>query len=160
MPRSDLPYRSGVGVVLFDDRGRVFVGRRIRRSGAEIWQFPQGGMDDGETALDAAYRELEEETGIARSATELLSELPDAVAYDLPDDLVNPPRWASRFRGQRQHWFALRFIGTDEDIRIDRKHAEFDAFRWVPLAEAVAMAVDFKRDVYRRVGEGFAAFAE
>lgn len=160
MTRDDLPYRPGVGVVLFDDRGHVFVGRRVRRVGDEVWQFPQGGIDDGEAPLEAAYRELEEETGITRTVTEVLAELPDAVTYDLPDDLPRPPRWASRYRGQRQYWYALRFTGTEDDIDLGATHPEFDAYRWVPLEEAVAMAVDFKRGVYRQVGAAFAPLAE
>lgn len=160
MTPTDLPYRPGVGIVLFDERGRVFVGRRARRVGHEVWQFPQGGIDEGETPLEAAYRELEEETGIAAASTTFLGELDGTVAYDLPPNLRHPPRWAARFRGQRQHWFALRFTGSADDVRLDRHHPEFDAYRWVPLEEAVAMAVGFKREVYAAVGSGFARFAE
>jgi putative (di)nucleoside polyphosphate hydrolase len=157
MPNSHLPFRPGVGVVLFDRHGRVLVGRRVRRVGDEVWQFPQGGLDPGESPLDGAYRELEEEIG-TRAAT-LIAEMPDAVEYDIPDDLTDPPRWATRYRGQRQRWFAMRFTGTDDDIRLDTGHPEFDAYRWIPLDEAVELAVDFKRDVYRQVGEAFAPLA-
>jgi len=148
--------RPGVGVVILRDDGRVFVGRRIRRVATEVWQFPQGGVDKGEAPFDAALRELQEETGIEPAKVELVAELPEPVEYELPPDLDKPPRWAKRYRGQRQHWYALRFRGTDDDIDLATHHPEFDAFRWVPLADAVGMAVEFKREVYAAVGRAFA----
>jgi len=148
--------RPGVGVVVLRDDGRVFVGRRIRRVATEVWQFPQGGVDKGEAPFDAALRELQEETGIEPAKVELVAELPEPVEYELPPDLDKPPRWAKRYRGQRQHWYALRFRGTDDDIDLATHHPEFDAFRWVPLADAVGMAVEFKREVYAAVGRAFA----
>ena len=143
--------------MLFDHQGRVLVGRRVRPIGDEVWQFPQGGLEPGEDPLDGAYRELEEEIGTRDAA--LIAQMPGTVAYDLPPDLPDPPRWSRKYRGQRQHWFAMRFTGTDDDIRLDNGHPEFDAYRWIPLDEAVDLAVDFKRDVYRQVGEAFASFA-
>lgn len=160
MTRAHLPYRPGVGIVVVDARGLVLVGRRIRRVGHEVWQFPQGGVDDGESWLDAAYRELEEETGIARPATTFLRALEHPVRYDLPDDLPDPPRWASRFRGQEQRWVALRFVGTDADVHLDRRHAEFDAIRWIELREAPSLAVPFKRAVYETVATAFRDLVE
>jgi putative (di)nucleoside polyphosphate hydrolase len=148
--------RPGVGVVVMRADGLVFVGRRIRRVATEVWQFPQGGIDEGEAPLDAALRELHEETGIEPAKVELLAELPEPVEYELPPDIEKPPRWAKRYRGQRQHWYALRFRGTDDDIDLATHHPEFDAFRWVPLPDAVGMAVEFKREVYAEVGRAFA----
>ena len=151
--RSDLPYRAGVGVVLFDDRGRVLVGHRIRPTGSEVWQFPQGGVEERETPLEAALLELEEEIGTRRAA--VIEQMASSVDYDLPEGMTHPPRWAARYRGQRQHWFAMRFLGSDADLHLDTADPEFDAFRWIPLDEAVAGAPGFKRDAYRAVGEAF-----
>ena len=148
--------RPGVGVVVMRDDGLVFVGRRIRRVATEVWQFPQGGIDQGEEPLAAALRELHEETGIEPAKVELVGELPEPVEYELPANLEKPPKWSRRYRGQRQHWYALRFRGTDDDIDLATHHPEFDGFRWVPLADAVGMAVEFKRDVYEAVGRAFA----
>lgn len=157
MPREDLPYRPGAGVVVFDGRGRVLVGRRLRRVGEEVWQFPQGGIDEGESPLEGALRELEEEIGTRD--VEILAELPDAVRYDLPDDLERPPKWARRYRGQEQHWFAVR-LRDEGAIDLETDKPEFDAYRWVTLDEAVAGAVDFKRAVYEQVAAAFRHFAE
>ena len=151
--RSALPYRPGVGIVLFDNHGRVLVGRRIRGVTGEVWQFPQGGIDEGETPLEAAFRELEEEVGTRRAA--VIDEMPGTVEYDLPEHMAHPPRWATHYRGQRQHWFAMRFLGTDDDLRPDTAEPEFDATRWVLLDEAIAGAPDFKRDAYRQIGAAF-----
>src|SRR5262245_64043089 len=115
MDPRQLPMRPGVGVVIVRDDGLVFVGRRIRRVATEVWQFPQGGVDEGEEPYDAAMRELHEETGIDPDHVELVGELPEPVEYELPPNLDRPPRWAKKYRGQRQHWYALRFRGTDGD---------------------------------------------
>ena len=153
--------RPGVGVVVLRDDGRVFVGRRIRRVATEVWQFPQGGVDKGEAPFDAALRELQEETGIEPAKVELVAELPEPVEYELPPDLDKPPRWAKRYRGQRQRWFALRFLGEDGDIRLDLDpHPEFDAWRWAELADLPALAVGFKRAIYQVLARSFARFAK
>lgn len=152
-PRS---YRPSVGCCVFNAGGLVWVGRRVR-SGAG-WQMPQGGIDDGETPLTAGLRELAEETGI-RSVV-LLGETSDWLTYDLPPDLPHPPRWAAEYRGQRQKWLALRFVGSEDEIDLDaNNHPEFDAWRWVPLAEVPQLVVPFKRPVYERVAAEFTRFA-
>lgn len=146
MTRDDLRYRPGVGVVVIDDQGRVLVGRRIRAIGPERWQFPQGGIDEGEAPLEAALRELEEEIGTRD--VDVLAELDRPLRYDLPAAVHPAPRWAKRYRGQEQRWFAVRLRGGEEAIDLETHDPEFDAWRWVTLDEAVDAAVDFKRDVY------------
>ena len=158
---SDLPYRPNVGAVLFNHHGLVFVARRANRPNAEGavggWQLPQGGIDDGEDPKTAVLRELHEEIGTREA--EVLAEHPDWLSYDLPPDLLGIA-WRGRYRGQRQRWFALRFIGHDSDIRLDLDpHPEFDAWRWVELAELPSLAVPFKRTIYQDLSTSFARFA-
>lgn len=152
---SSLPYRSGVGVVLFNAAGQVFVGRRIDQT-QDAWQMPQGGIDDGESARDAALRELAEEIGTAN--VEILAETADWLTYDLPPALLGVA-WKGKYRGQRQKWFAARFLGTDSDINLDTHHPEFDAWRWLAFDDLPAQAVAFKRDLYEAVTREFATLA-
>ena len=151
-----LPYRPCAGVVLIDDRGLVFAGRRIDRSPDQppAWQMPQGGIDEGETPREAALRELTEETGIDPSLVEVLDETPHWVFYDLPPEMVGRI-WKGRYGGQCQKWLALRFLGQDTDIRIDTAHPEFDQWRWAGVSELQAIVAPFKREVYRTIVEGF-----
>ncbi len=158
----DLPYRPNVGAVLFNRAGLVFVGRRAphpgRETAAGAWQFPQGGLDKQEDPRRAVMRELAEEIGTDRA--EIIGEMPDWLTYDLPSHLVGLA-WQGRYRGQRQKWFALRFLGEDADIRLDADdHPEFDIWRWMPLAETPALAVDFKRPIYDLVAMAFARFSK
>lgn len=158
-PPDRLPYRLNVGAALFNRDGLVFIGRRadMPDASAHIWQMPQGGIDDGEDPRAAVLRELEEETG-TRNA-EILAEHPDWLTYDLPAELVGR-LFGGRYRGQRQRWFALRFLGRDADIRLDGHGTpEFDAFRWIPLHAAPALAVAWKRPVYEAVAAAFAPWA-
>ncbi|MFO1129698.1 MAG: RNA pyrophosphohydrolase [Rhodospirillales bacterium] len=153
---AELPYRRGVGAVLFNDAGLVFVATRIDTPG-EAWQLPQGGIDDGEKPRRAVLRELAEEIGTADA--DILAKTP-WLSYDLPEDLV-PRVWGGRFRGQRQRWFALGFRGRDDDIRLDATpHPEFDAWRWAPLATLPSLAVPFKRPLYAALVAAFAPIAE
>lgn len=159
---SDLPYRPNVGAVLFNPSGLVLVARRADVANAEGpaggWQLPQGGIDKGEDPRSAVLRELEEEIGTRRA--EVIGEHPEWLTYDLPPNLLGIA-WRGRYRGQRQRWFALRFTGEDSEIRLDLDpHPEFDAWRWVPLAELPSLAVSFKRPVYEVLAESFARFAD
>ena len=147
-----LPYRKSVGLMVLNAQGRVFVGRRIDQAMGEAWQMPQGGIDDGEDLRAAALRELEEETGI--TAVEILAEMPDWITYDLPAHEIGVAL-KGKYRGQRQKWFAARFLGTDRDIDLTRHEPEFDAYRWVEIDELPKLIVAFKRDVYVTVVEGF-----
>lgn len=141
-------YRPCVGVLLFDDTGRVFVAERRDAPGA--WQMPQGGIDPGESPSDAALRELVEEIGT--DAAEIIGESAGWISYDLPPDLA-ARMWDGRYRGQTQKWFAARFRGSDADIRLDGHGdaAEFHAWRWVAIDDVVRLIVGFKRTVYDEI---------
>jgi len=146
-----LPYRRGVGIMLLDRRGQVFVAQRIDTA-EEAWQMPQGGIDRGETPREAALRELEEEIGTAKAR--VLAESRDWLRYDLPADLV-PRVWGGRFRGQEQKWFAMLFEGSEADIRLDAGKPEFTVWRWAALEDLPALIVAFKRPLYQAVVEEF-----
>ena len=155
-----LPYRRNVGAVLFHRDGRILVARRANLPDAEGaaggWQLPQGGIDDGEDPTKAIFRELGEEIGTTNA--EIIGEHPDWLDYDLPDYLIGKA-FKGRFRGQRQKWFALRFLGEDTDIRLDTDpHPEFDAWRWTALSDLPALAVPFKRTIYEILARDFAGF--
>lgn len=151
---ASLPYRQGVGLVLFNRQGLVFVARRI--DNADGWQMPQGGIDKGEEPQTAALRELEEEIGTAKA--EIIAESKGWLTYDLPVDLVGKV-WKGKYRGQTQKWYALRFTGSDTDINIHTEHPEFDAWRWVHFSELVDLIVPFKRELYRQVAAEFSELA-
>ena len=158
---SDLPYRPNVGAVLFNRAGRVFVARRADLPNAEGppggWQLPQGGIDAREDPATAVLRELGEEVGTTRAR--VIGEHPEWLSYDLPPELLGRAL-GGRFRGQRQRWFALRFHGTDADIRLDQDpEPEFDAWRWAGLEELPALAPPFKRAIYAVLTVSFARFA-
>lgn len=156
MSNKDLPYRLGVGLVLFNAQGLVFAARRIDTD-LDAWQMPQGGIDKGEEPKVAALRELEEEIGTAKA--EIIAETKDWLAYDLPKDLVGKV-WKGKYRGQKQKWYALRFLGDDSDINIATEHPEFSDWTWMPLSEVVEKIVPFKRDIYRAVAAEFLPLAD
>jgi putative (di)nucleoside polyphosphate hydrolase len=160
-----LPYRPCVGTAVFNRHGHVFVGRRI--DGPEhvdmvhVWQMPQGGIDHGEDPWPAALRELHEETNIR--SVEKLGEIADWLAYDIPREIIGQA-WNGKYRGQRQKWYALRFVGDDSEIDIAHPagghEPEFMDWRWEPLANLPDLIVPFKRPVYEQVAKEFARFAK
>lgn len=150
-------YRPNVGVVLFNRDGKVWLGRRAGALGPNVWQFPQGGVDRGEDLLDAAKRELAEETGVV--STEYLARTPDWITYDFPADSMGS-KSLKGWRGQRQVWFALRFTGEDAEIDLAaHHHIEFDDWRWADLGDALELVVPFKREAYEQVVAAFREFA-
>lgn len=160
VPAADLPYRLCVGIMLINRDGLVWTGRRLPKwsedKSAYIWQMPQGGIAPGEDAHAAALRELEEETSV--HSVELLAEAPGWHTYDLPQELLGIAL-KGRYRGQKQKWFAMRFLGDDAEIdiapRLGRK-AEFDAWRWARTEDLPGLVVAFKRHIYEDVVTAFA----
>ncbi len=147
-----LPYRLGVGIMLLNTRGEVFVAKRIDMT-SEAWQMPQGGIDEGELPRAAAMRELLEEIGTNRAT--IIAESKDWYAYDLPDHLV-PIIWKGQYRGQKQKWYAMRFAGTDADINIhDVEHPEFNEWKWIEMHELPDVIVPFKRELYQALVDEF-----
>ncbi len=144
-----LPLRNGVGIVVINDQNKVFVGRRIDNS-KNFWQMPQGGVDDGEDFLTAAYRELEEETSIKN--VRLIGELDGYLTYELPKNLIGII-WKGKFKGQKQKWFLMEFLGKDQDINIKTKKPEFFEWKWIDLEKITDVVVNFKLNVYREVKE-------
>jgi putative (di)nucleoside polyphosphate hydrolase len=150
-PSSGLPYRPCVGAMVFNAKGRVFVGKRIDQS-IEAWQMPQGGIDAGETPQQTLRRELKEEIGTDH--VETLREHPDWLTYDLPEHLLGVA-WQGRYRGQRLKWFALRFLGADSEIDVKTPHQEFSEFKWIGIGDLLPLVVPFKRDIYAKVIDAF-----
>jgi len=146
-----LPYRPCAGMMLLNDEGGIFVGKRIDQS-VEAWQMPQGGIDEGEEPSTAALRELEEEIGTRN--VEILREHPEWLNYDLPEHLIGV-KWDGKYRGQTQKWFAMRFLGDDRQIDLKTRHEEFSEWKWVGAAELLGMIVPFKRPIYKKVFDAF-----
>ena len=144
---NNLPLRSGVGIVVLNNDNKVFVAKRIDNP-KNFWQMPQGGVDEGEDFLKAAYRELEEETSIKN--VKLIKELDGTITYELPDRLLGLI-WKGKYRGQKQKWFLMRFVGMDNEINIKTKHPEFLEWKWVELDKITDLVVDFKLHVYKEV---------
>ena len=148
------PYRPCVGIFLLNNDGLVFAGRRID-SRAEAWQMPQGGIDAGESPLQACMREMREEIGT--NTAELVSQHDDWLYYDIPLPLANR-LWQGQYKGQKQKWMALRFTGNDSDINIATEEPEFCEWKWLSPHDLVDLAVPFKRDVYQNVLAAFAPY--
>lgn len=149
---SSLPYRPCVGVMLLDADGRVFVGERKDTNGA--WQMPQGGIDPGEDAQEAALRELWEETGVTEDKVTVIAQTSDWLTYDLPNDLLGKI-WNGKYRGQKQLWIVLRFSGEDSDVNLDTEHPEFGRWKWSNARDLVEEIVPFKRDIYEQLVSEF-----
>ncbi len=145
------PYRRGVGIVLVNARGRVFVAQRIDTKEL-AWQMPQGGIDDGETPRAAALRELAEEIGTDKAR--VIAVTRSWLRYDLPPDL-QAKVWKGKYRGQAQKWFLMRFTGVDADINLDTDHPEFSAWKWLPFTHLPRVIVGFKREIYKQVVAAF-----
>ena len=146
---SDLPLRTGVGVIVLNQDNKVFVARRIDNA-KNFWQMPQGGVDEGEDFLKAAYRELEEETSI--KSVKLIQELEGTITYELPDHLLGII-WRGRYKGQKQKWFLMKFTGDEKEINIKTKNPEFLEWKWVNLNQITELVVDFKLHVYKELKE-------
>ncbi len=158
-PKDPKLYRANVGLALFHRDGPVFLGKRQAAEGPYQWQMPQGGVDRGETPLQAAYRELEEEIGVRPGLAELLEETTDWLHYEFPMDLRKKMKQRGRYIGQRQKWFAFRFKGRDADIRLDTHTPEFGDWRWAALESAPELVIPFKRATYEEVAKRFRKFS-
>ena len=143
----NLPLRSGVGIVLLNKQNKVFVARRIDNP-KNFWQMPQGGVDEGENFLSAAYRELEEETSIKN--VQLIKELEGMITYELPKDLLGII-WKGKYRGQKQKWYIVKFIGSDNEINLNTKHPEFIEWKWTDPESLPKIIVDFKKTLYEKL---------
>ena len=150
----NLPLRSGVGIILLNKKNKIFVAKRIDNP-KNFWQMPQGGIDEGEDYLSAAYRELKEETSITK--VELIKELDGFITYLLPDHLLGII-WKGKYRGQKQKWFIMKFIGEDEEINIQTKKPEFLEWKWIELETLTDVVVDFKLHVYKELKEKIKVF--
>ena len=147
-----LPYRQCAGIVLFNDSGMVLVGKRIDQI-SEAWQMPQGGIDGNEEPLEAALRELEEEINTAN--VEILAESKNWYQYDLPENLRGK-LWKGKYRGQNQKWFAMKYLGEDNEIQPQSvEKPEFDDWKWINIEDLPRVAIKFKQDIYRSISVEF-----
>ena len=145
----ELPLRIGVGIVLLNHENNIFVGKRIDNP-KNSWQMPQGGVDQNENFLQAAKRELEEETGT--KSVKLIKELDGWLKYDLPKNLLGK-LWKGKYRGQKQKWFVMKFLGKTDEINVKTKNPEFFKWKWIKPSELPEVAVNFKLDIYKKIKE-------
>ena len=147
--KKQLPLRIGVGIVLLNCENKIFVGRRIDNP-AKSWQMPQGGVDENENLLQAAKRELKEETSI--KTVTVIKELSEWLSYELPENLLGK-LWKGKYRGQKQKWFIMKFAGDNKEINVKTEKPEFSDWRWVDPSELPLIAVNFKVNVYKKIKE-------
>ena len=147
MKNESLPLRLGVGIVLLNNDKKVFVGKRIDNP-TGFWQMPQGGVNKNESFFDAAKRELEEETGI--KSVRLIKELDYWLTYDLPKNLLGKI-WKGKYRGQKQKWFIVRFVGNDTEINLETSKPEFIEWQWLDIEKLPIVIVEFKKRVYEEL---------
>ena len=143
----NLPLRSGVGIIILNKENKIFVAKRIDNP-KNFWRMPQGGVDKDEDFLSAAYRELEEETSI--KDVELIKEIDEILTYELPKHLLGII-WKGKYKGQKQKWFIMRYLGTDDKININTKKPEFLEWKWIDLDMITEVVVDFKLEVYKKL---------
>ena len=148
-----LPYRLNVGIMVVSKVGYIFVAQRLDHN-SDAWQMPQGGIDPDEETEAAALRELEEETGITANKVKIIAESKDWIPYELPTELI-PKLWNGKYRGQKQKWYLMEFLGEDKDINIETSHPEFSAWKWIAPKKLPDAIVPFKRDVYLRILKEF-----
>tara|TARA_B100000242_G_scaffold292503_1_gene268045 strand:- start:1249 stop:1728 length:480 start_codon:yes stop_codon:yes gene_type:complete len=144
---NNLPLRKGVGIVLLNQNNQIFVAKRIDNPN-DFWQMPQGGIDIGENPLQAAYRELKEETSI--KSVKLIKEINNEITYLLPNNLLGII-WRGKYKGQTQKWFIMRFLGEDKEINLKTNHPEFLDWKWINLENITDKVVDFKLHVYQEI---------
>jgi putative (di)nucleoside polyphosphate hydrolase len=149
----NLPYRKGVGMMVFNDDKKIFVGKRIDNQKA--WQMPQGGVDENEDCFSAARRELYEETGI--QSIRVIEKSKEKYTYDLPEYLLGKI-WKGKYKGQKQRWFLIKFLGPDSEINLNQKYPEFNEWKWVDIDELSELIVPFKKELYLSVIKEFQSF--
>ena len=147
MNNDELPLRIGVGIVVLNNENKVFVGKRIDNP-ENFWQMPQGGIDKNENSLQAAKRELKEETGI--QSIQLIKELDEWLEYDLPENLLGKI-WQGKYRGQKQKWYIMKFVGKEDEININTRNPEFLDWKWIEPSKLPDIAVNFKVNLYKKI---------
>ena len=145
--RKELPLRLGVGIALLNHENKVFVGKRLDNP-KNFWQMPQGGIDKNESFVEAAKRELEEETGV--KTTKIIKEFDEWLTYELPNNLISKI-WKGRYRGQKQKWFIMKFLGKNEEINIKTKNPEFLNWKWIVPSDLPKVVVYFKLNIYNKI---------